>query len=208
MPDKPMFRLAVLALGLAATTAACAGGKGGASFAGNVAPGAPVSAPSPEDTTSTTALNAAQVVLSPDGLGPLRFGTQAARALAGLTQALGQAEPPTPVPDPACGATRRFQWKNLTVLVNEVSGRSGTTAGLAGWSLSGTGVDLRTDKGIGAGSTVKALRTAYGDSVAFAAGDHGPAFTITTTTGVITGGLDATADRGKVLTLHAGAICG
>ena len=211
MSDQRVVRLAVAAVAMMVMTAACSSGKGGASLAGKVDSGPPVSTPATEITTSTTALSVGSLVLSADGLGPLRFGTQAARALAGLTQALGQAAPPTPVPDgAACGATRIFRWKNFAVIVNEVAGRSGAMAGLVGWSSDGTvpvGVNLSTDKGIGVGSTVKALRTAYGENVAFAAGGHGPAFTVTTPTGVITGDLDAATDTGKVRALQAGTVC-
>jgi hypothetical protein len=212
MVDRRVVSSALIALCLAVATAGCGTSKGGASFSGNVDPGPGLSAPATENGTSTTTLTAADLVLAADGLGPLRFGTQAAMALAGLTQALGKAEAPTPVPvGAACGATRVFRWENLSVFVNEVSGRSGSATGLVGWSLAGTAptaLGLTTDKSVGIGSTVKALRTAYGDGLALRAGDHGPAFTITTPTGAITGALDAITDTGKVLTLQAGTVCG
>jgi hypothetical protein len=209
--DGHGFALTVVALGLTLLTAACSSGKGGASFAGNVDPKPPASSPDTEITTSTTGLNPAELVLSADGLGPLRFGTQAAQALSGLTQAFGRAAPPTRITDAACGATRIFKWNNLAVLVNETSGRFGTPAGLVGWSLGAEApspLGLKTDKGIGIGSTVKALKAAYGNSVAIASADKGPAFRITTASGVVAGELDALGDAGKVRSLQAGTVCG
>ena len=209
--DGHGVRLTVVALGLTLLTAACSSGKSGTSLAGNVAQ-PPASTPATEITTSTTGLDPAALVLSADGLGPLRFGMQAARALSGLTQALGRAEPPTLVADSVvCGATRIFKWKGLTVLVNEVSSRAVSTSGLVGWSLSGPApapADLKTDKGIGVGSTVKALKAAYGAAVALAPAGGKPGFKVTTATGAITGELDAAGDTGKVVSLQAGTVCG
>jgi hypothetical protein len=206
------MRWVLVAVGLTVATAACGSGSGktGGAQAGKVDPGPDSSAGVAESTTTTVAVTRESLVLSADGLGPVQFGMQAARALAGLTQALGQAAPPKPVTDAACGATRTFHWGDLTVVANEVSGRAGTTPGFVGWSLAGPAPDtatLRTDKGIGLGSTLKALRAAYGSAVAVTPGRHGPGFTITTPSGSMTGTLDAVGDAGKVTTLQAGTVC-
>jgi len=206
--------LRIVALGLMVTAAACGGGGGGgggASQQGTVAPNPPAAEPAPEATTATSALSAGSLVLAADAIGPLSFGTQAARALSGLNQALGKAAPPATVADPiACGATRVFGWNGFSAVVNEVSGRSGGKTGLVGWSLRGqgpAGADLKTAKGIGLGSTVKSLRAAYGDTVVFAPGAAGPGFTITTDRGSMTGDLDSAADGGRVVALRAGTVC-
>ena len=204
--------LSIVALGIMVTAAACGGGGGGGSSQrGTVGSSPPVADAAPQASTSTTALAAGALVLAADGLGPLHFGTQAARALSGLDQALGKSAPPTVVADPiACGATRIFHWNGLSAVVNEVSGRSSAPVGLVGWSLSGSapaGADLTTDKGIGIGSTVKRLRAAYGNTVVFAPGAHGPGFTITTASGSMTGDLDSAALTGRVQALRAGTAC-
>jgi len=206
------IRLVLAAAGLTVATAACGSGSGksGAAQAGKVDPGPDLSAAVAQSTTTTAALTRESIVLAADGLGPLRFGMQTARALAGLTRALGPAAPPKPVTDAACAATRTFRWGDLTVVANEVSGKAGTTTGFVGWSLSGPAPAagaLRTDRGIGLGSTLKALRAAYGTGVAVTPGGHGPGFTIRTPGGSLTGTLDADGEAGKVTALQAGAAC-
>jgi hypothetical protein len=207
-----LSRLALIALGLTLLTAGCTSGKATSSAAGGVAATAPTATPSTDASTTSTALSATALVLSADGLGPLTFGTQAARALSGLTQALGHAEKVTPVPaGSTCGATRIFQWKNLDVVVNEVTAGSGVTAGLVGWYLGApapTSLDLRTDKGIGVGSTIGALKAAYGASVSFVQGGQGHAVKIDAPNGVITGQVDGLGNANKLLNLRAGHLCG
>jgi hypothetical protein len=206
-------RLALVALGLTLLTAGCTNKNASPSVAGGVAATAPTATPSTEASTTSTALSAASLVLSADGLGPpLTFGTQAARALSGLTQALGHAEKVTPVPaGSTCGATRTFQWKNLVVVVNEVNGGSAAKAGIVGWHLgtaAPTALDVRTDKGIGIGSTIAALKAAYGANVSIAQGDQGPAVKIAVPNGVITGRVDGLGNANRLQSLEAGNLCG
>ncbi len=160
-----------------------------------------------EPTTATTALSREAVMLAPDGLGSLAFGMQAARAMNGLTQAFGRAEQITPVPEGAnCGATRMFRWKDFDVLINEVTARSGGNPGLVGWALGApatASLGLRTEKGIGIGSTVAAVRAAYGPAVTIA----GTTLEIRAANGVITGELDGPNNAARVKTLRAGASC-
>jgi hypothetical protein len=157
---RPILAAGLVAAILTLLLAGCtSNGTGRSSFAGGVDafPGATTTVTDSSPPSAT--LGRSSVVLSANGLGPLMFGTQAARALAELTQALGQAEKPTLVPaGSSCGATRMFQWGNLHVLVNEVIAGAGATAGLVGWSLNGgvaNPIDFRTDKGIGIGSTLQ-----------------------------------------------------
>jgi hypothetical protein len=124
----------------------------------------------------------------------------------GLTQALGRAETITSIPPGAnCSATRMFRWKDLDVLINEVSARSGGNPGLAGWSVGAatTSAGLKTDKGIGIGSTMAAVRAAYGPALTVA----GTTFKVRSANSVITGELDGGSDAARVKKLSAGAAC-
>ncbi len=196
------FRHAVAALAVLSLTAACTGGSKPASD--NRGMEAPAATSPAEPSTSTTAFAASALVLSPDGLGPLTFGTQAARAMDALTQAFGRAENITVIPpESKCGATRMFRWRDFAVLINEVTARSGGAPGLVGWSLGAAppgSADLRTDKGVGIGSTAAAVKAAYGP----AATQSGPIVTVTVPNGVMTAELDG---AGRVKTLRAGVSC-
>jgi hypothetical protein len=204
--------VAVLAVALTVPLAACATSPKRSSADGGVAPMATAPAAANESSTTSTTVSAASLVLSPDGLGAVPFGTQAARALHGLTQALGQAETVGPVPGGMdCGATRTFRWKNLEVLVNEASARSGSRPGLVGWSMgvaASTPLDLRTEKGVRIGSTVGTLKAAYGESVSVIQGEPQPTFGITAPSGVITAQAEGLGQADKILTLRAGLSCG
>lgn len=212
MPALRSIRLAVVAVTLVALTASCTDGRQPASGSRGIDQGAIVEPPASGPSTTTTTLTVEQLVLGPDGLGPVTFGTQAARALNALTQALGRAEAVNHVPAGArCDATRIFSWKDLDVAVNEVGASSGGRPGLAGWLLragEAPTLGLTTENGIGLGSTVAAIKAAYGSSVSVAAGGSGPVVTITTPTGVITGELDGPGEEGKVRALRAGEYCG
>src|SRR5258707_10821294 len=166
MSDLRWSRLALVALGLPLLTAGCTSKNPSSSVAGGVAATAPTATPSTDASTTSTALSATALVLSADGLGPLTFGTQAARALSGLTQALGHAEKVTPVPaGSTCGATRTFQWKNLVVIVYEFNGGSAAKAGLVCWhrgTAAPTALDVRMENCIGICSTIVALQTSHG----------------------------------------------
>jgi hypothetical protein len=209
------LRALLAAVTLVVVAAACTPPKEDrASFSGDVKTGAgtPVftGPESTEPTTSTTALSVTAVVPGSEGIGPLPFGMQAARAMSGLTQALGRAEKVIPVPASAnCGATRVFRWKDLDVLINEVSARSGGTPGLVGWSLGAapSSLGLKTDKGIGIGSTVATVKAAYGAGVTVAEGASGAVLAIRAGDGVMTGELDGAGDAGRIKTLRAGATC-
>lgn len=208
MPALRALRVTLAAVSLVVVTAACTSPpKDKASMKGDVKTPVFTGPESTEPTTATTALSMTALVLAPDGIGPLPFGMQAARAMSGLTQALGRAEKVTPVPTNAnCGATRMFRWKDFDVLVNEVSSRSGGTPGLVGWSLGATAppsVGLKTDKGIGIGSTVAAVRAAYGSAVTIT----GPTLEIRGANSVITGELAGPGDAARVKTLRAGVSC-
>jgi hypothetical protein len=207
------LRRAVL-IGLSAallTTAACSSGK--KNEAATTTSAAPTTA-STETTTTTIPVTKDTIVLAADGLGAgLPFGTNAARTINLLIQALGQPDKNTPLPvAQPCGATRRLQWANFQVLVNEVGASAGAgRPGFAGWYLgapAATSLPFKTDKGITIGSTVAQLRAAYGGDVTIARGEQGPGYNITTPKGIILGQLDALTDAGKVKTIQAGNYCG
>jgi hypothetical protein len=166
-------------------------------------------------TTTSVPLTKEQIVLAADGVGTVKFGTDnAANILKRFVEALGQPEKDQRLPAAtACGATRRFVWANFQILVNEVTSMSGAgRPGFAGWYLgpaTAAPLDFKTEKGIGVGSTVAALKAAYGDSVSVQArGEDGPAFTITEPTGIIVGLLTLATDAGKVKDIQAGNYCG
>lgn len=199
---------------VAAAGAGCSKGKNKASTTTS----APTTT-STEATTTTLALTKDSVVLAADGLGPaLPFGTNSARAIQSMVQALGNPDKNTPLPaGQPCGATRRLQWANFQVLVNEVVSQAGAgRPGFAGWYLgapAATSLPFHTDKGIAIGSTVAQLKAAYGPDVTVAMGEQGPGYNITTPTGIILGalappGFAGLNDSGKVTTIQAGSYCG
>lgn len=170
---------------------------------------------SSEPSTTTVPLRKDQVVLGANGLGgELVFGeVNAARTINLLRQALGEPEKNQQLPAQAtCQATRRLQWGNLQVLVNEVTSVSGAgRPGFAGWFLgapSETTHDLKTEKGITIGSTVADLKAAYGADVTVNRGESGPGFSVTLANGIILGQLDGLTDAGKVRIIQAGNYCG
>jgi hypothetical protein len=211
MPGVRFSRLVLVIAGLTILTSACSNGKERASFTGGVEAPAETHIPVTDASTTTTALAARSLVLAPDGLGPLAFGTQAAQALHALTQALGRAENWTVVPaGAACAATRIFSWKNFDVLVNEVTAASGSMRGLVGWRLRGTGptsLGVKTETGIGIGSTLTAVKAAYGESANIVQGEPSPTLNITTPNGVIAGDLDGLGDANRIQALRAGTDC-
>lgn len=174
---------------------------------------APPTTAATETTTTTVPFTKESIVLAADGLGTLTFGTNAARTISQLMSALGQPEKNTPLPvGTPCGATRRLQWGNFQVLVNEVGAASGAgKPGFAGWYLGAASpnkLDFKTEKGITIGSTVAALKAAYGADVNVARGEEGPGFNVTLAKGIMLGQLDALTDAGKVRNIQSGSYCG
>ena len=165
-------------------------------------------------TTTTAPMTKDQIILSPDGVGAMKFGNNSANTIRRFMDALGQPEKNTPLPaNTACGATRRLHWANFQVLVNEVTSASGAgVPGFAGWFLgppTAAPLAFKTDKGITVGSTVAELKAAYGTDVDVASrGEEGPGFTITAPTGIFLGLLTLGTDAGKVKNIQAGNYCG
>ena len=175
---------------------------------------APTTAPT-ESTTTTVPLTKAAIVLAGDGLGPaLPFGTNAAKTIGSLIQALGNPDKNTPLPaGQPCGATRRLTWANFQVLVNEVGVTSNAgRPGFAGWWLGPAGpnaLPFKTDKGISVGSTTAQLQAAYGGDLTTSHGEQGQAFFINTPSGLqIQGQLSTVGPAAKVVNIQAGSYCG
>ncbi|MGH9012239.1 MAG: hypothetical protein ACRDYF_20710, partial [Acidimicrobiia bacterium] len=83
--------------------------------------------------------------------------------------------------------------------------------GFVGWflgPLTGAALDVKTDKGIGIGSTVAQIKAAYGTDQQIARGEQGWGFTATAPGGIIIGQLDGGADGNKVKNIQAGNYCG
>jgi len=190
--------------------AACSGGGKKETTTTTSAPTTTSTAP----TTTTGNLTKEQIVLGADGVGGVKFGTNSAHTINRFMQALGQPDKNTPLPaNSACGATRRLHWSNFQILVNEVTSTAAAgRPGFVGWYLgpaTANALDFKTDKGIGIGSTVAALKAAYGGDVSVQGrGEQGPGYTITQPTGNIVGLLTAATDAGKVKDIQAGNYCG
>src|SRR5581483_10760127 len=95
---------------LVLATAACGGNdKKDNGPTGGTPPSIPLTTESSATTTSTPPLTKEAIVLAGDGVGPIKFGTNAAHTIARFMQALGQPEKNTPLPaGAACAATRRL----------------------------------------------------------------------------------------------------
>ena len=208
MTEIVLRRTAVLVLSAALVTAAgCSKDKKDDATTTTTAPTTTSTTP-----PTTALLTKEQIVLSADGVGAVKFGENSAHTIARFMQALGDPQKNTPLPaGTACGATRRLQWGNFQVLVNEVVSTSGAgKPGFAGWLLGAPGgapLDFKTDKGIGVGSTVAQLKAAYPDAVV-ARGEQGPGYNVTLSTGIILGQLSALTDAGKIINIQAGSYCG
>jgi hypothetical protein len=213
---RPPRAALILLSGLLLLGAACNGGddKKENGTTDSTPPSIPLTTESTAPTTTTAPLTKEAIILSGDGVGPLKFGTNAANTIRRLMDALGQPEKNQPLPvGTACAATRRLQWGNFQVLVNEVGSSSGAgKPGFSGWFLgatTGAPLDFKTEKGIGLGSTVAQLKAAYGDSLSVASrGEEGPGFTVTVPGGILLGLLTAGGDTGKVKNIQAGNYCG
>jgi hypothetical protein len=211
MTEIVLRRTAAIVLSAALLTgAACSKDKKGDATTTTTAPTTTSTAP----TTTTAALTKEQIVLSADGVGAVKFGENSAHTIARFMQALGDPQKNTPLPaGTACGATRRMQWGNLQVLVNEVVSTSGAgRPGFAGWFLGSAGTpafDFKTDKGITVGSTTAQMQAAYGPDLTISHGEQGQAFFIATPSGLqITGQLSAVGPAAKITNIQAGSYCG
>lgn len=169
-------------------------------------------------TTTTTAPAAASLVLRPDGLGDAMFGADPVEVIAYLSSILGAPTADSGWADPlsafgVCPGTevRGVTWGDLGVLFSDSSsvltGRRHFFTYLYGPPFGATIVPagMRTDAGIGVGSTVAELLAGHPDAVVFPADLYGPYFVIGDG---ITGFLTGTGPDDVVLSFIGGTGCG
>lgn len=158
-------------------------------------------------TTSTTLPAATGVVLGPEGLGAVRFGDDAEQVVRALSRVLGNPSDDGPIRSCPTGEVERLvEYAELTVLFGEREGASRLVA----WDLgppSGALPPLTTPEGVGVGSSVAELRSAYGDRLEIARSDpFGPAFEVVVPApGRLGGTLTAAGPTATVATLSGGA---
>jgi len=152
-------------------------------------------------TTSTVAIAATRVVLQPDGLGVVAFGVPKQAAVAALTAVLGPPDRMGKGCELAGPDVTTTGWKNLSVQF--VNGQF-TSYGVNPPTGANAPLNLATSAGIKLGSTVVALRKAYGSRVKipglppeqFGGKDFQVSFP--NTTKLIIGTLSATSNDGQV----------
>lgn len=212
MPDTRSPRRAVtvfLALALAATVAC---NRGEDEPAIDIPPEAQTTATATPPSTILT-VTKDSLVLSPDGLGPLLFGEASGSLVGRLSTALGTPDKDAPVPaEKRCGATRVVEWSNLQVLVNDAPDAPSGSTGFVGWFYGipspKASLFLKTENGVGLGTTVAALEAAYGEGVDIERGEQGAAFSVMAENGILLGQLTSMADTGMVVNIQSGSFCG
>lgn len=150
------------------------------------------------------------MVLGPQGLGIVSFGDDADPVVAELTALLGRASDDRPLGScPSGEVDRVVAFAELAVLIGE---REGSPRFVA-WDLglpSGALPELRTAEGVGVGTTVEALRAAYGSQLEITNDPFGPGFEVRVPApGRLGGTLTGTRPTDTVATLAGGlATCG
>lgn len=169
-------------------------------------------------TTSTTVSPAAALVLRADALGDAVFGADPESVIDYVRSILGPPTADSGWADPfsafgVCPGTevRGVTWDDLTLLFSDdtpvLSGRRHFFSYVYGPAFGATiePVGMRTDLGIGVGSTVGELRFTYPDVQLNEADFAGPWFAIEDQ---LTGGITGTADTDVVISVVGGYPCG
>ena len=207
MTRKRRASLGLLLASVAWALAACADdAREGAATSTATSPG--VTTPSPATTVpgggappTAATLPGQTLVLGADGLGAVRFGESAESTLATLQAALGPPSSDRPPEEPCNPAlTRTLVWGNLQV--NLGPGFVGY-----GMSLQGESRDLRTEAGIGRGSTVGDLQVTYGPRLEIIPGEADARFTVALPAGTLRGVAFTPQERDEVLSIAAGTTC-
>ncbi|HVL81647.1 MAG TPA: hypothetical protein VM840_08655 [Actinomycetota bacterium] len=165
------------------------------------------------------------LTLAPDGIGVARFGEDPDVVVAAVTQRLGE-----PTSDSGWGASsgafgtcpgtelRVVRWKSLFVYLGngETSYAAAGTRHLfsymdsrydeRGRETEPTG--LKTDSGVGVGSTVSALRGAHPEAEVQDDPTFGPRWRVETPSGALFGNVTGTADTDTISSVHGGEECG
>jgi hypothetical protein len=189
-------------------------------------------------TASATGAATASIRLRPDGLGVVAFGAAEREALDRLERRLGAPDErgswTGPSPFGTCpGPVRAARWGRLYVLFT--NGPTRYTAGgwwhLFAWQVDAVrrtavdpgssgptppapplrGYSPRTTAGIGFGSTLAQVRTAYGDRAEVSFGEPGMIYRVRIgfgATGDLWGALSGGSPRSTVTGLGGGATCG
>ena len=209
MTRKRRASLGLLLASVALALAACSDdAQEGAATTTSRGPVATASQESPATTVPVTGapptaatLPGQTVVLAADGLGAVRFGESAEATVAKLQAALG---PPSGDrrPEGPCNpaVTRTLVWGNLQVNLGP---------GFVGYemSLQGESRDLRTEAGIGRGSTVGDLQVAYGPRLELVPGEADARFSVALPAGTLRGVAFTPQERDEVLSIAAGTTC-
>jgi hypothetical protein len=175
-------------------------------------------------TTTTTTSPSDVLILGPENIDGIQFGTDAESAIASLTDVLGDPAADTGWVPPvdrqgvqiygACpgSVVRLVEWPNLTTVY---------TDGLTAWAPEGTRhlffysyvmydydvYGLKTAEGIGLDSTADDLRAAYGDTVEIGTDQFGDYYRVDVPApGALWGFLDA--PDGHVVSIQGGEGCG
>ena len=156
-------------------------------------------------TTTTTAATPTEPTLVGDGLGVIDFGASSDEVVAALSATFlgspgagGDSLEPDPVPSNGCPEPLYFQGLSLRVHID----RAGQ---FSGYDYQGpASVGLTTPEGVGYGSTLDELRSAYGDAVTVSGGSLGQSFTIRVDSGELRG---QAYDSSGVAIISAGTTC-
>lgn len=209
----------IRAVGLAALATACAGpgdnggelGRSLPSTTGERAPSSstPSTAAVPTTTTASTLTSLPAVddiVLGPLGLGVVSFGSEASTVLPALEARFGPPVDDRPLGScPSGDVDRLVQFAELSVLIDVTGEREHFVAWDLGAPSSGL-PRLTTAEGIGIGTSLAELRSAYGDRLQLSRDDpFGPAFELEVEPpGRLGGTLTGISDNDTVATLSGG----
>ncbi|WP_276943222.1 hypothetical protein [Ferrimicrobium acidiphilum] len=128
-------------------------------------------------TRSPTSGGAARpVVLTPTGIGQVRFGETQTQAIGHLELVLGQPETTRPRPKDSCDITSSLAWRGFTAFFNRRH--------FAGYST--TRQSLATARGLHSGETVAAAKAIYGTAFHLSTAQGG-SYRITLSSGELTG---------------------
>lgn len=150
------------------------------------------------------------IVLGPEGLGIVSFGSDGAAVVDRLTAAFGLPNEDETYPCPEKpGDVRAIRWADLTIFVFD-GAFAGYIDGLHYPPYDGRALDLTTSEAVGIGSSRADLVAAFGDRVTFKAStDPGmqDADVYRIDDGRLQGVVEGVGDAGVTITIRAGLGC-